>query len=249
MMKNQMKVLSASLGIAIAMPVSAADDGWTGSVSGGYVATSGNSESSAANLRGEGKYTTGRWQHSALASAISGGQKDGSTGFTRGTADTYSAGVKTLYDLTERYYAFGSADWLRDRFSAYDFQIYEASGLGWHALTGPVHTLDVEAGPGLRQARFQVAPPGQTDRDQNEAVGLLRGIYTWAISETATFVQRASVVSGSDNTYWETGTELKAGIVGNVGLVLGYIVKRNSDVLPGVDKTDTFTTVGIEYKF
>ncbi len=239
-------VLPAAL---CAFPVIADDRGLSGSVSGGYVATSGNSESSAANLKVATGYRAGKWRHDLTASAVSGGQRDDSTGFTRGTADAYSAGFKTAYDLSVNYYGFASADWLRDRFSAYDFQLYETLGIGRHVLAGPVHKLDLEVGVGARQSKFQSTPPGESDRDQNELVGLLRGVYTWQISETASFVQKASVVSGSDNTYIETNTELKAGIVGNVGLVVGYTVKHNSDVLPGLDKTDTFTTVGIDYKF
>jgi len=33
-----------------------------------------------------------------------------------------------------------------------------------------------------------------------------------------------------------------------LGLRLGYQVRHNTDVLPGVEKTDTLTTVGLIYE-
>jgi putative salt-induced outer membrane protein len=37
-------------------------------------------------------------------------------------------------------------------------------------------------------------------------------------------------------------------ITGALGLRVGYQVRHNSDVLPGVEKTDTLTTVGLIYE-
>jgi len=42
---------------------------------------------------------------------------------------------------------------------------------------------------------------------------------------------------------------LSAGIIGSLSTVLGYTVKHNSDVTVGKDKTDTFTSVSLEYTF
>ncbi len=38
-------------------------------------------------------------------------------------------------------------------------------------------------------------------------------------------------------------------MIGDLALVLGYLVKHNTDVLPGIDKTDTQTSISLEYKF
>jgi putative salt-induced outer membrane protein YdiY len=75
------------------------------------------------------------------------------------------------------------------------------------------------------------------------------GNYHWHISENAVFSESVSSNIGSDNTYIESLTELKAGIIGDVALVLGYLVKHNTDVVAGTDKTDTQTSISLEYKF
>jgi putative salt-induced outer membrane protein len=80
-------------------------------------------------------------------------------------------------------------------------------------------------------------------------VGRVGGDYHWHISDNAVFSEVLSSSIGSDNTYIESLTELKASIVGNLALVLGYLWKHNTDVDPGTDKSDTLTSVSLEYKF
>jgi putative salt-induced outer membrane protein len=38
-------------------------------------------------------------------------------------------------------------------------------------------------------------------------------------------------------------------IVGELALVLSYTIKNNSDVPAGVEETDTFTAISLEYAF
>lgn len=230
----------------------AADSGpWSAKVAGGYAKTSGNSESSAANFSGEGRYDQDRWHHILGATAVINSSAADRDSPSETTAEAYWGGLKSQYDLTPAWYGFGSLDWYKDRYSAYDHQLYEAAGLGWRVLRSEAHKLDLELGVGAKQAKLV------SGDDQNEAIGLLRGLYTWQISENAAFVQKLAVLSGSDNTYSESVSELKAGVIGNLSLVLGYTWKHNSDVeidtslLPprAFDKTDTYTTISLEYVF
>ena len=63
------------------------------------------------------------------------------------------------------------------------------------------------------------------------------------------FVQTLIVESGSDNTYMESISEVKARLVGNIALVASYTIKRNSSVPVGSEKRDTFTAISLEYAF
>jgi len=227
------------------------DSPWFAKIAAGYAETSGNSESSAANFKGEGRYDKDRWHHILGATAVGTSSAADRDSESETTAEAYWAGWQSQYDITEALYGFGSVDWYKDRFSAYDQQLYEALGLGWRILRGEVHFLDVEVGGGAKQADLQ------NGDSQDEAIGLLRGVYTWKIGSNATFVQKLAVLTGSDNTYTESITELKAGIIGNLSMVLGYTYKHNSDVELDTslltprpfDKTDTYTTISLEYTF
>lgn len=218
-------------------PGAAPEEGWSGTVAGGYVAVRGNTESETENFKAELFYNTGRWHHSALATAV-GASQDGET-----SAEAYKAQAKTKYDLDDPFYAFGLAEYNKDRFSSYDYQIFEAAGLGWRVFRTKTMELNLEAGPGLTQSKLQ------TGEDRNEAVARVGGDYHWHLSENAVFSETVASSIGSDNTYIESLTELKAGIVGNLSLVLGYLWKHNTEVDPGTDKTDSLTSVSLEYKF
>lgn len=222
--------------------------GWSGSVAAGYVAVSGNSDSSNANFSGTVNYDQERWHHSALATAVGANQDNESS------AEAYKAMLKTKYDLTEVIYAFGSAEYNKDRFSSYEHQIFEVAGLGWRVFRTATQELNLEAGLGATQSRLDQpdlpAPQLTSDeRDVSELVGRLGGDYHWHISENAVFSETLASNIGSDNTYIESLTQLKAGIIGDLALVLGYLVKHNTDVVEGTDKTDTQTSVSLEYKF
>lgn len=224
---------------------------WSGSIGAGYASTSGNTDSSAANAEAEVRYDKARWHHilggTAIASASASNRDEPSST----TAEAYWAGAKSLYDLTDRYYAFGAVDWYKDRFSAYDWQLFEAVGLGWRVLRGPDFLLALEGGAGATQSRFQ------TGESQDSAIWLVRGLFTWNISENASFGERVGVRSGSNNTYVDSTTELKAKITGALALVLAYTVRYNSETTldtsltppRNYDKTDTFTTISLEYAF
>jgi putative salt-induced outer membrane protein len=224
-------------------------EGWSGSVAGGYVAVRGNTESETENLKVEVLYDKDRWHHSLLGTAIGASQdvevvNNGVTSTVNQTsAEAYKVQAKTKYDLGERFYAFGLAEYNKDRFSSYDYQIFEAAGVGWRVFHTDTQELNLEAGPGLTQSKLE------SGEEQNEAVARVGGDYHWHISENAVFSEKASSSIGSDNTYIESLTELKAGIVGSLSLVLGYLWKHNTEVDPGTDKSDTLTSVSLEYKF
>lgn len=229
---------SAALGCFFLLANAAlADDGWSGSIAAGYVEVSGNSRSTTGNFKGEVAYDRDRWHHSALATALGSSQED------KTSSEAYKAQLKTKYDLSERIYAFGLAEWNKDRFSAYDHQIFESAGLGWRVFRNEAHELNLEAGLGATQSRLN------DGSSNNEMVGRLGGDYQWHLSETALFSEKVSSSIGSDNTYIESLTELKAGVIGNLSLVLGYLVKHNTDVLPGTKKTDKQSSISLEYKF
>jgi len=212
-------------------------EGWSGSVGAGYVAVRGNTETTTANFKGEVMYDRDRWHHSALATAL-GASQDGET-----SAEAYKGLVKTKYDMTETIYVFGLAEYNKDRFSSYDHQIFEVGGIGWRVFQTATQELNLEAGLGATQSELQ------DGTSNNEVVVRLGADYHWHISEHAVFSERLASTMGSENTYIESLTELKAGIIGNLALVLGYLVKHNTDVLPGTDKTDTQTSISLEYKF
>jgi putative salt-induced outer membrane protein len=239
-----MKRLSLVLLLAVAQPAlaqnppPASTDPLTGQIAVGYLATSGNTNSTNANATFALLYQLERWAHDFDASAVAASTDDVTT------AEAYAAkyeGRRAFGDSSA--YLFTSLDWQRDRFSAYDEQVSEAVGYGRTLLSRPRQVLTGEIGVGARQSTLI----DLTEEDEAIVRGALD--YQYTMTDTTSFKQDFVVESGSSNTTFESISALRARLLGNIGLVVSYRVKANSDVPPGIVATDRFTSIALEYAF
>jgi len=227
--------------VALALPVLAGaqeeQEGLSGQVALGYLATSGNTESENMSLNFGGDYYADVWHHALGGRAI----RASTSGVT--TAEAYGLSWQSDRDFGEKSYLFTRAAWDKDKFSAYDQQIREVVGYGRHFIKSEKHTLNAEGGVGLRQSDLR---DGTSD---DESIARLSMDYAFQLSETAEFKQLVGIESGSNNTYTETVTSLSADVWTDLAIVLSYTVKRNSTVPVGTVKRDTFTAISLEYSF
>jgi len=211
--------------------------GFSGRVALGYLATSGNTENETLNSNFELDWNRAPWHHALTGAAVR-ASTDNVT-----TAEAYSLDWQSDYDLSERSYVFGLVAWNDDQFSGYDQQIRAVLGYGRRIIATERHALNGEVGAGARQADLR------DGTNEDESILRLSGDYRWIISETAEFSQSLSIESGSFNTYTETVTKLTADIRGNLSIVFSYTIKNNSEVPAGIENTDTFTAIALEYAF
>ena len=219
-------------------PAPAPADPLVGNIALGYLSTSGNTESTSSNGSFEATWDLdGPWKHDWTALAISARTDDVTT------AESYSAGYKAQRDFSETSYLFFSADWRQDRFSGYDQQVSEAIGYGRRLIDNERHMLALEGGAGAKQSDLI------TGEELDEAI--VRGAldYLFTISENSEFKQKLLIEQGDENRYTESTTSLKTRVVGNIALVFSYVIKSNSDVPVGIEKTDRFTSLSLEYAF
>lgn len=223
--------------VVVAQEEAEEESPWTGAVSLGYLSTSGNTETTSYNTKVNVGYEQDRWKH-AFAAAANGAIESQDT-----TAEAYKAGWKSEYTFSSHNFLFGTVDWRKDRFSGVDQQITESVGYGRRMIETEKHLLSVGIGVGYRQADLADGT--------SESGAIARGSidYNWIFSETAGFDQNIVVESGSDNTYIESISAVRARLVGDLALVFSYTVKHNTDVPVGSEKTDTFTAISIEYAF
>jgi putative salt-induced outer membrane protein len=232
-------VLCSLSGAALAQaPAAAPPDPFVGSAALGYLSTSGNTE--ATNLNSSLKIAwdlDGPWTHNWTALAIKARTGDVTT------TEAYAAGYKATRDFSATSYLFASGDWRQDEFSGYDRQVTEAVGYGRRLIDNTRHLLAVEGGVGAKQSDLS------TGEELDEAI--VRGglDYLLTLTESSSFSQKLLIEQGDDNRYTESTSALKTRIVGNLALVLSYVIKSNSDVPVGIEKTDRFTAVSLEYGF
>jgi len=160
------------------------------------------------------------------------------------SADSLVLREKSEYSLGGKSYLFGKLRYEDDEFSGYDRQASIALGAGSRFLESERHLLDASVGLGYRSLKETVT--GNTEED---GIVTMDVIYQYKISESAAFAESILVESGDENTHAESDTSLKAKINGNLATKISYLVKRNSDVPAGTEKSDRIVTISLVYGF
>jgi len=228
---------------------------WTGKGELGASFASGNSENESVTAALELRNTLDQWTHTVgFAGNYASSNSDT-------TAERWEFRGQSDYKFTERAYAFGAGRYENDEFSAFEYQASLAAGLGYRLIDEERTKLWVQGGPGYRFADRRgpcldaVVPEDVPDCNrrgpgESEDSVIFRGDvgFEHQLTETTKIVDRFLVEAGSDNTYLQNDLGLEVTISGALGLRVGYQVRHNTDVVPGTDKTDTLTTVGLLYE-
>jgi putative salt-induced outer membrane protein len=211
---------------------------WSGDASLGYIRTTGNTNSTAFNAKGDLDWKSSPWENQFKALAAYGSSKGEST------SETYLLGDKLSRDLSPQDYVFASLDYLNDRFAGVASRWSEALGYGRHLIKTDRQTLDADIGAGASQSR-----DAEATGYNNQFIGVFNLAYLLKISPSAQFRQALHVEAGADNTFINPVAELKLNIVGSVFATLAYDWRHNSSVPEGNVHTDTITTVNFGYTF
>lgn len=226
------------------LTLQAADDsateqaGWKGEGALGFTSTSGNTDSENLNASLGIAREVDRWKHSASIELIR-NEVDGET-----SADSQVLKLRSERGFGEKSYWFGQLRHEEDEFSGYDSQSSVSLGAGSRFIENDKHLLDASIGVGYRS--LEASDSGDSEEDAIVTGNLL---YEYKISETATFSEAILVESGDENTHTESDTALKMTIEGNLAAKISYLVKHNSDVPDGTDKSDEITTISLVYGF
>lgn len=211
---------------------------WAGEVSAGYVRTSGNTNSTTLNFKGDVDWHVAPWENKFNGQGTL-ARNDG-----KSSAESYQAGDKLAYDITDKAYVFAKLGYLSDRFAGIVETYSESVGLGRRFIHSDTQELDLDLGLGASQQR-----PAGTHHLNNQLIGVFDGLYSWKISDNATFKQALHVEAGQENTFVNPVTELKLTIVGNLFATFDYEVRYNTTVPAGTVHTDTITTFNLGYSF
>lgn len=218
-------------------PADAAE--WSGKGEFGLVVSRGNSDTETLNLGLQFERKSEKWRNQLRLTALR-ATDDGDL-----NAERYTMGYKSGYNFSERSYLFGALRYDQDEFSSNDYQASVSIGYGRQLLDTEAHQLSMELGPGVRRT----APKDPLQPTETNVIARLSGDYAWTISETASLTNVLLVESGSNNTFAENELALNVAINSRFALKLSGAVRHNTDVDPGVEKTDTLTTANLVYKF
>lgn len=211
-------------------------ENWSGTGELGAFNSTGNAENTGVTASLSLKKDGLKWRHKLSGRA----DYQEANGVT--TREQFFAAYELNYKFTDRLYAYGLAQYERDRFQGFSARYSASGGLGYDVLVdGP--TLSVKAGPAWR--RTELVDGTST----SNIAGLAALDFDWQISDNLSFTQDASALlqSGSSTLISETG--LQATISDAVKVRLSYALETDTDPPPGAVKTDTLSRITIIYDF
>lgn len=214
---------------------STAKNDFAGNVEGSYAHVTGNTRTSTLSAD-----STLTWFSDENAYSLWGEAYNYSSDDTR-SSEKYQAGVRVRHNLLGKNFLFGQTGWLSDRFNGYRGRYTTVAGYGRQVFSGPVHTLRIEAGPGVRHDRF-------TDGDATtSALGYGALSYSYKLTDTSYFIQGLSVLASRDSTF-NSETGIRVNINNSFALKVTYNYTHNSSPpSTAPDKTDTKTQVSLVY--
>jgi len=151
------------------------------------------------------------------------------------------------YDFKPRVYAFGVLDALNDRFSGYDLQLIEATGLGRRFFIGREDLKwQADLGPALRQQWLT------DDSYENSVNARLRTLFEWDFAEDSTFHEQF-IWTQSLNRLGEylisDETAVSFHLNAHLAFQTSIQVQHDSKPPKGAKPTDVFTTTSLIYQF
>ena len=219
----------------------AAKSPWSGSLGLSYVATSGNSDASTFGGDLVVKREPLPWGIEAGLAFIRAEQNSVTT------AERYAGRVRGLRSLNERWQVFVGANGEQDKFAGFDLRTVLETGAIYKALLGPKHQLAFDGGVSWTKEEYT------TDLADYDYLGGLLGLaYTWAISETASLSERLVWYPNFDNSDdWRATSEtaVQANMTKVLALKAGYLWRYDNVPVPGLDDTDTTTTLSVVLTF
>ena len=259
------------LALLAALPLTAFadnDGGWSGSGEAGFAAARGNAKSENLNAKLQFKKEDDQWKDTFYLTALrSKGEVKTATIVDNHVVNTssydltsnrYEAGASMGYKLDERSYIVGALRYENDDFSPFNYQWVASIGYGYTVLKNASDELSFEIGPGYKtyqpvdQLNAVGDPPVLVrNRFDSNSELVARGLmaYKHNFTENTSFVDTFLMEAGSDNTFLQNDAGLQVDMNKKLALKVGYQVRTNSDVAPGIKKTDQLVTTNLVYHF
>lgn len=240
-------VTSLAAATALAQPQVKTDGRWRATVDMAASYASGNSDSSNFSLNADAVRATTSDKVNIYARSLY-GRTDGQT-----TAALLGFGGRYSFNLSARSYAFGQADFLRDKPANLEIRISGAGGLGYKLLDTEDDKFDVFAGLGYtRDQYFDATIVADSLRSRyGYAEALLGEESNHRLTESTTFRQKLVVYpnlneTGEYRAVFDTGVAVA--INRALSLTVGFNYRYNSDPGVGVEKGDALFLTGLAFK-
>lgn len=245
---NKTAILAAAVLSAVSLTSTAAD--WTGTGELGLALARGNARSE--NLNGKLAFAAedASWKHNYYASVLRAkgevvGDFDGDGEPEESfelNANRYELGASSALKVNEISSWVAALRYENDDFAPFEHQTTASLGYGHQFIASEATSLRGEIGPGYRRAK-----DAATGESQGDAI--VRGLldYKHKLTGNTDLFNSLLLESGDDNTFAQNDFGVAVAMNEAFALKAGIQLRHNTDVGPGIDKTDTLTTVNLVY--
>jgi putative salt-induced outer membrane protein len=212
-------------------------DNWSGQGQLGAFRSTGNSSNTGITAGLALEKTGINWHHKLTGLA----DYQRTNGVT--TREQFIVAYEANYDISDRIYAYGLAQYERDTFQGYNARYTASGGLGYRVIVEEDMQLNVKAGPAYRQTEF-------VDGTSSSSIAGLAALdFDWQISDNLRLTEDAAAYIESGNNTFVSTTGLVAGLGGGLSASLSYTIEHETDPPLGAVKTDTLTRASLIYDF
>lgn len=242
--------------------------GWESSVEVGFIATTGNSESTSFigkfDIEHDSESFRNQLKFDSLFKQDETEQQDVNSGETRSvkatTEQKYQMKGQSFYKLDDFSSLFGRLSYDDNRFSSYEYQASATVGYSNRVVDSAAATLDLSIGSGLGVDKVlsqeEVVNPltNETEIDQDEKVEMqgilfLSALYKRQVSENTDVTLSFETEYGELNAKSVLEGYLQVQINNSLALKTGIRITNNSEVEAGFKNTDSESTVTLVYAF
>lgn len=140
--------------------------------------------------------------------------------------------------LREKLFGFVTANYVRDKFSGYDYRITEGPGLGYDLIKTATHGLK-----GLISILYSYDKYTDADKRSDSYISRKLAInYVWLIRENLRFKENADYLvsfEDSDRYFINSETALEVKVNGSVSLGMSYTIAYQNELpSPDIEHTD-----------
>ena len=236
--------------------------GWSGSGEFGFASATGNTRSQNVNGKLNLNQENEQWKNNFYVDFLRAKSQQSVTNASGATveqfnetANRYDGGASVGYKLDPRSYIVTAVRYEHDDFGANIWQGVVSVGYGYIALKDDTNELSFEIGPGYKRYRPAVQDtlidgvevPQEANGTQSEAIA--RGLvnYKHKLTDNTSFEDTFLTEAGSKDTYIQNDAGVSVSMTKKLAVKVGFQVRHNTNVLPGIRKNDTLTTTNIVY--
>jgi putative salt-induced outer membrane protein YdiY len=213
---------------------------WSGRGEVSYVATTGNADTTTAQVGGETMYKPGPWSALFRAGYLTSTKADG-------TRDRRIDGlVRASREVSAKMEVFGQMAYVENTYAGLSHSFYPLAGIAYELLAGKPHSLTTRVGLGYGQeSRVRT-------RDLSFATADAETAYRWTMSKTAELRQDTTFTTNlSHSSDWRVAnvTSVAAALNSSLKLKVSHGVNYLNEPVSGFERVDTVTSASVVATF